>query len=618
MIRRCMLSRLLVLGAACLSLPAAVVSAAGDSGPKPVIAVFSFGGTITEAPAVDDFPFGSPGESFHSLVTRLKKVKADDSVKAVAMLVSSTSLGVSQIEEVRQVLDEIKAAGKEVVAHADAVSMRSYLLMSGADRISIVPTGDVWINGMYGESMHLRGLLDLVGVEPDYTTCGAYKSAAEMFTRRTPSKEAQENLEWLIGGIYDTQVRLIAKGRNVDVATVQGWIDLGIYTAERAREAGIIDDVQFRQDFVAGLKAKYGDEVVFDKKYGKKKAMEIDLSSPMGLLKFYGELLAGPKKKPESKSSVAIVYVEGPIVPGSGDPSGFPLSSIGGVAYSTPIAKALDEAANDDRVKAVVLRVDSPGGSAVASEIILNATKRVAAKKPFVVSMGGVAGSGGYYVACGAKTIFADTSTITGSIGVVGGKFATNKMWEKVGVNWTSVSRGQNAGMLHSGDKFTDSQRELFQGWMDEIYRAFQGHVMAIRGDKLTKPIDDLAGGRVYTGQQACELGLVDKLGGLDDALAFVAQEANLTEYDIRVLPRPKSFIETLLSDLKDGDDDSTTLSLALRRIAPSGASLVDALLPQLQALDPQRIRSVWQGLQQLQLLQQEQVIVAMPVIELR
>ena len=222
-----------------------------------------------------------------------------------------------------------------------------------------------------------------------------------------------------------------------------------------------------------------------------------------------------------------------------------------------------------------MLRVDSPGGSAVASEIILNATRRVAAKKPLVVSMGNVAGSGGYYVACGTKTIFADTSTITGSIGVVAGKLATSKMWERVGVNWTPIRRGANAGMLDSGDVFTNEQRTLLQGWMDEVYEVFKSHVTAIRGDKLTKSIDDLAGGRVYTGKQALALGLVDKIGGLDDAIQFAAKEASVDEYDIRILPQPKSFIEVLLSDLQDGESDNKTLSLgALAQIAPQNTAV--------------------------------------------
>lgn len=583
---------------------------------KSTVAVFTFRGPITESPSGGDLPFGSRGESFRDLLARLRKVQSDDAVRTVVMLVSDTSLGVSQIEEVHQVLKSLKDSGKEVVAHADSISMRSYLLLSGASRIVVVPTGDIWINGIFGESPYLRGLLDLIGVQPDFTTCGDYKSASEMFMRKSPSPAAQENLDWLIDGIYDTYLRLIAEGRGVDKATVRGWIDRGVYSAEAAKEAGIIDDVAFRQDFVEEMRGRTGGELEFDRQYGKKKAQEIDLSSPFGILKFYGDLLAGPKKKTADKPSVAIVYVEGMIVPGASDPSGFPFS-VGGMAYSTPIAKALDKALEDDSVKAVVLRVDSPGGSAVASEIILNATKRVAAKKPFVVSMGNVAGSGGYYVACGSDTIFADESTITGSIGVVSGKLATNRMWERVGIHWSPTQRGANAGMLASGDMFSDSQRALLQSWMDEVYTVFKNHVLAVRGDRLQKDIDQLAGGRVYTGKQALELGLVDKLGGLQDAIEFVAQAAGIEDYEVRTLPEPKGFLEMLLSDLQDGEKDTKSLSMQVRGV-PGGFSLFEAALPHLQGLEPRRLRSVLAALGQLQLLQQETVLTAMPIIDLR
>ncbi len=313
----------------------------------PVMAVFTFGGSITEAPAAEDFLFASQAESLKDVLARLKKVEKDEAAKGVVLLVSSPSLGRSQIEEVRAVLDKIKAAGKEVVAYSDSVSMRSYLLLSAASRISVVPTGDVWINGIYGESPYLRGLLDKLGVVPDYQTCGAYKSAGEMFMRTGPSKPAQENLDWLIDGIFGTCLQMIADGRKVDLKKAREWIDHGMYSAEKAKEAGIIDEVQYRQDFVAGLKKKYGEDLVFDKKYGKKKGTGIDFSSPFGILKFYGDLLSGGKKKESKKPSVAIVYVEGMIMPGSGDPSGLPLLT-GGMAYSTPIAKALDKAADDD------------------------------------------------------------------------------------------------------------------------------------------------------------------------------------------------------------------------------------------------------------------------------
>ena len=169
----------------------------------------------------------------------------------------------------------------------------------------------------------------------------------------------------------------------------------------------------------------------------------------------------------------------------------------------------------------------------------------MAEKKPFVVSMGDVAGSGGYYVACGADTIVADATTITASIGVVGGKLATDDMWSSVGINWHPVQRGKHADMLASGKPFSEEQREILQNWMDEVYEVFKGHVVRNRGDRLKKPIDEIAGGRVFTGRQALELGLVDQLGSLSDAIRLAADKAGLkeAEYDVRVVPRPKSFL---------------------------------------------------------------------------
>ena len=222
----------------------------------------------------------------------------------------------------------------------------------------------------------------------------------------------------------------------------------------------------------------------------------------------------------------------------------------------------------------MVLRVNSPGGSAVASEIILNATKRVKAKKPFVVSMGSVAGSGGYYVSMGADTIFADASTITASIGVLGGKFATTDMWNKIGITWDSSRRGANAGLLSSDAVFTEAERKKMQGWMNDIYGVFKGHVVAARGAKLKKPIDELAAGRVFTGQQALELGLVDKIGTLDDAIQHVAEQAKLKDYEVRVYPEPKNFMEVLVEEMSDGDRDPNHLALPASGVASPRAVL--------------------------------------------
>jgi protease-4 len=285
---------------------------------------------------------------------------------------------------------------------------------------------------------------------------------------------------------------------------------------------------------------------------------------------------------------------------------------------SSEIRKALDEAASDDSVKAVVLRVDSPGGSAVASEIILDATKRVKAKKPLVVSMGDVAGSGGYYVACASDVIFADASTITASIGVVGGKFVTNPAWNKLGITFKSYKRGQNAGLLSSAEPWTDSEKNQMQTWMNDVYEVFKKHVTAIRGDRLKKPIDELAGGRVFTGQQALELGLVDKIGTLQDAIAFAANEAKLSaDFDVRVVPEPKNFLEKIMEDASGADNEPGQLSLRSRtRLMPQGqVSLIDLAMPYLQHLDPSRVATIKMALNRLQLMQKEGVIVSMPEI---
>lgn len=609
---RRLLTLLLTTAVSCTTLQFANAANPADSKDSPVIAVFNLSGSIVEKPPAEDLPFDFTGGAqtpLRTLLERMRKVKSDDNVKAVMLMAGSVSMGYAQRQEFQQVINEIKASGKKIYAHADELTTGRYALLSSADELSMVPTGYLFITGLYGEQLFVRGMLDKLGIVPDYFTCGDYKSAAEMFMRTEPSPEAAEMTKWLYDGIYSDMVKMIAEGRGVDQKKAESWIDTGVFTAERAVEAGVIDKVQHRQDLEAALKKTYGDNVVFERRYGRPKQPTIDFSSPFGVLSFYGELLKPPKKEDKTKPAVAIVYLEGAIMPGSGGGSPFGSS---GIAFSNDIRKALDEVAADDSIKAVVFRVNSPGGSAVASEIILDATRRVIAKKPLVVSMGDVAGSGGYYVACAADTIIADPSTITGSIGVVSGKFATTAMWNKMGINWSPVARGKNSALLSSADKFSESEREAMQSYMDEVYEVFKGHVLAIRKDRLKKDIDELAGGRVYTGAQALELGLVDQLGTLDDSIKFIAEKAGLKDYTVRIVPRSKNFLELLMADLAGGNDDPSKL---MSHFTQSDNSLIEMALPYLKGLDPQRTRLVIQALQQMQLLGQERVILSMPLM---
>jgi protease-4 len=587
---------------------------------KPVIAVFTFDKPIVEKPSSEQLPLFTAAEppSLKDLVERMKKAKNDKNVKAVVLLLDEADVTLAQCEELRRAIDGIKKSGKEVYAHIDAaLTTQPLALVAGASRISATPTAIIMISGFNAEAPYLRGLLDAISVKPDFLTCGRYKSAAEIFMRKAPSPEAAEMRNWLLDSLYDSYQKSVAKGRGVKPERVREWIDGALYTPEQAVKQGIIDCVQHRQEFEADLRKKFGDDVKFDTKYGKKAGPEnIDFSSPMGVFQLWASLLEGGKKKATGKDIIGIVYVDGDILPGKPEENPFGQET---EAYSTPIRKALDKIAEDKNVKGVVLRVNSPGGSAVASEIILNATMRVKAKKPFVVSMGNVAGSGGYYVSMGGDTIFADDTTITASIGVLGGKFATTAMWNKIGITWDTSRRGASAGLLSSDDVFSAAERKKMQSWMNDVYGVFKGHVVASRGKKLKKPIDDIAGGRVYTGQQALDLGLVDKIGTLEDAIRNVADKAKTKDYEVRVYPEPKNFIEALTEAMSDGDRDFNHLAVSASANSSARAvSLLDIALPYLKGIDGQRLVTVKTALRQLDLFRHERAMLVMPPISVR
>src|SRR5262249_39411503 len=237
--------------------PAKTADKKADEKTKTVVPVFRLKGSLAESSGDAGSLFGGNSLTLKDLVERLKKAADDKDVKAVVLLPES-GIGSAQTEEIRQAIAKLRAAGKDVLVHADSLNMREYVLASGASRVSIVPTGELGLTGTYGESPYLRGLLDLLGVKPDFLTCGAYKSAGEIFMRTGPSPEAERMQNWLLDGVFATSIKLIAKGRNVDEAKVKDWIDNGPYLATKAKELGLIDAVEHRQDFEALLRDKYG------------------------------------------------------------------------------------------------------------------------------------------------------------------------------------------------------------------------------------------------------------------------------------------------------------------------------------------------------------------------
>ncbi len=570
------------------------------------IAYFKIKGELVETPVNMPPLFGEePPLSLKGLLERFKEARLDSDVVAIILDVQEAQLGLGQLEEIHEALRKFAAVDKPVFVHADSLFTGTYALATGASHISIVPTGDVWLTGLYGETPYLRGMLDKIGCTPDIEQCGDYKTAGEPIMRKEPSEHSKQMTKWLVDGLYGTVVERIAKGRGISTDKVIQLIDNGPYSADEALAAGLIDSVKHRQDFIADIKTRYSDSVEFVSDYGEQDDLEMP-QDPFAMITFFMQLL-NPSPKVYTEPSVAVVYVEGAIQTGSAEPSLF-----GGTsgAFSTTIRRALDKAAEEDSVKAVVLRVDSPGGSALASEIILDATKRVAAKKPLVVSMGNVAGSGGYYVTCGAETIFADAGTITASIGVISGKIVTTGMWDKLGINWHPVQRGKMAAMLSSAAPFSEAERAKMRHYMETIYGIFKGHVTNARGEKLKKPIDEMAGGRVFTGQQALDLGLVDKIGGFEDAIKFAAQRAGLGEYDIRVIPEPPSIFDLFKpQDEKDAHADAAVGIASLLAKTPE----VGAILSTLAQVDPLRAKAIVQALTRIDLIHREGVITMMP-----
>jgi len=576
--------------------------------PANIVAHIEIKGSVGETPVNMPPLFGEePPPSLLSILNRLKEAKDDDRVQAVIIDMQNATFGAGQIEELNTALRTLKDAKKPVYIHADTLTTWTYAASVGASNVSLVPTGDLWLTGIYGEMLFLRGALEKLGMTPDFERCGAYKSAAETFMRTEPSPENEAMSKWLYDGLYDGLVKVLAESRNMTPDKMRDLINKGPYSAEDALKAGLIDSVKHRQDFIADIRKKFGADVKVKRDYGVDKDSEMPGDNFFAMFEFMMKML-NPDKKVYKNPTIAIVYVDGAINTGTAKPSLFGGSE---GAFSTTIRKALDKAANEPAVKAVVLRVDSPGGSALASEIILDATRRVAAVKPLVVSMGNVAGSGGYYVTCASDTIFADRMTITSSIGVLGGKVVTTGMWDKLGVNWHPVKRGDMAAMMSTATPFSESERAKIRHYMESIYEVFKGHVVEARGSKLKKPIDEVAAGRVFTGEQALELGLVDRIGGLKDAIAFASQKAGVHDPDIRVIPEPASIFDMFIGD--KAKDDEFESSSKKARLSLAQMPLFESMLPVLAKADPLRFHALMQAIQRLELLHSEGVITMMP-----
>jgi protease-4 len=395
-------------------------------------------------------------------------------------------------------------------------------VLTACDRIGLAPLGEIAITGPAAMPVHVKPLLDKLGVQADFLHVGAYKGAAEPLTRDAPSKEMEETLGAILDRRYQTMIDIISSERKLDPAGVKAIVDVGLYTAEQAQAARLVDEIAPFEAFRDEAKAPWA-RLTIERKH------DDQLSSWLAIARFFGAM---PQDRPMG-DHVAIVYAISNIVDGKGDGV---LGARQEIASQTLVA-ALRALAGDDAVKAVVLRVDSGGGSAQASELIWHAVADLKAKKPVIVSMSDVAASGGYYISSGATKIFALDDTLTGSIGVVGGKLSPAGALAKIGVLTYPMGRGKHATMMASLSPWRDDEKAVIQASMEAVYKQFVARVAAGR-HKTAEDILPIAQGRVWTGTKAKELGLVDEIGGLDAAIAEARKLAKLgADSELEIYP---------------------------------------------------------------------------------
>lgn len=500
---------------------------------------------------LDDGPPGIPnpltggalGDTLRSMQERIRKAAKDENVKALVLHMEGFSAPWTEQNELRQTLAEFKKSGKKVYCYVESASMGGYLVATACDEVILPPVGGLEITGIHFEMPFFKDLFDKIGVKGDVVPLGDFKAAGEPFSRSKMSDANRKQWEKMADDYYEILAETIASSRKgFDVTRAKAAIDGGLYTPKQAIEAGLADKISYLNDTLIEIrKSLHNEKLVTHKDYGKTKD-ELDLSNPFALLK-----LLTPQKeaKLSDKPKLALIYANGAIETGKNS-----YGMMGETMGSTTMVELIRKAADEPSVKAIVLRVDSPGGSALASDLIWKET--VNCKKPVIVSMGAVAGSGGYYISCGADKIFAEPGTITGSIGVISMRLVTGGLFEKVGVNTEVVMRGKHSDFGSMTREFTSEERQLLLGHMTDVYDTFLSRVLEGRkkaGREFTKDeLKKYAGGRIWTGRTAKEIGLIDEVGTLEDAIAYAKKKVNL-EGDVEIWTQPKgkgSFLDSL------------------------------------------------------------------------
>jgi len=479
------------------------------------------------------------------LIEGLEVAAEDERVGALVARVGAVPMGLATAQELRDAVLAFRASGKRAFAFAETFGEfgpgnTSYFLASAFDEIHLQPSGDVGLTGVLMESMFVAGTLEKLGLVPRMGQRYEYKNAMNMLTEKAYTPAHEEAMRAIAASWHRQIVAGIAAGRGRGEEEVRALLDGGPYLGPQALEAGLVDSLAYRDEVWEKAEAAVGESV---------KRLSL------------GKYLERAGRPHRAGSAIALVYGVGGVARGKSDLN--PLTGEFTMGSDT-VAQALRDAVEDDDVKAILFRVDSPGGSYVASDTIWHETVRArAAGKPIVVSMGDVAGSGGYFVAMAADKIVAQPGTITGSIGVLGGKFLTEGLWSKLGISWDEVHVGEGGSIWTGLADYDAAQLAQREAWLDRIYLDFTSKVAEGRG-RSREEVHEVAKGRIWSGEDALARGLVDAVGGMDVALRLAREAAGLAPdaaVELRLFPKPKTPLQALLATL-GGEPTATQAAL--------------------------------------------------------
>jgi protease IV len=464
------------------------------------------------------------------LLANIEKAKNDANIVGIYLNGGSLSGGFASLKEIRNALIDFKKSGKFIVAYADNYSQKDYYLVSVANKILINPQGMLELKGLSAQTMFFKNTLDKLGIEMQIVKVGTYKSAVEPLITTKMSDANREQVTVYMGSIWKTFLTEVSAARKISVEKLNAYADemLMFQPTEKAKQYGLVDGLVYADEADSILKT-------FVK--GLEKDKEVTLVKHSAMTKL-------PDTSKYDKNKVAVIYAVGEITDAAGE---------GIVAKD--LVKTINDVAKDSAVKAVVLRVSSPGGSAYASEQIWHALNKLKAKKTLIVSMGDYAASGGYYISCMADKIVAQPNTITGSIGIFGVIPNISGLNEKLGLTYDGVKTNKMSDAITVNRKFTPEERDLMQNYVNRGYELFVKRCADGRKMK-TEQIKAIAEGRVWTGEDAIKIGLVDKIGGLNDAIALAVTKAKLKTYNVSEYPEKETFESKFMKSF--GDDVET------------------------------------------------------------